>query len=63
MNKLESYLRQNYQTHTIESGVQTNNKVGISFWKRCGFVIECNPKAMDDGTIVYDMKKILDPSN
>jgi RimJ/RimL family protein N-acetyltransferase len=59
VNNLESYLKQNYGTHTIESGVQTNNSAGIAFWKRCGFEIGQTAKALNDGTVVYDMKKYL----
>ena len=59
LNNLELYLKQYYGTHTIESGVQTNNNAGIEFWKRCGFEIGHVAKAMNDGTVVYDMKKNL----
>jgi RimJ/RimL family protein N-acetyltransferase len=54
---LELYLHQKYGTHTIESGVQTNNAPAIGFWKRCGFVMGNVAKAQDDGTVTYDMKK------
>jgi len=59
---LESYLMHTYGTHTIESGVQTNNEPGIMFWKKCGFEIGRIARALDDGTVAYDMKKKLLPN-
>ncbi len=57
MTGLESYLRQHYETRHILSGVQTNNDHGIRFWKKCGFDIGHVARALDDGTVAYDMKK------
>jgi ribosomal protein S18 acetylase RimI-like enzyme len=57
MDLLEAYLRTNYMTRTIESGVQTNNEDGIQFWKKCGFDIGSVAIALDDGTVAYEMKK------
>jgi ribosomal protein S18 acetylase RimI-like enzyme len=59
---LESYLIQTYGTHTIESGVQTNNEPGIMFWKKCGFQIGRVARSLDDGTVAYDMRKKLRPN-
>ena len=61
VKNLESYLQQKYRTHTIESGVQTNNDPAINFWKKCGFKIGTNARAIGDGTIAYEMKKTLVP--
>ncbi len=57
INGLEQYLRSNYQTSMIVSGVQINNEPGISFWKKCGFIIDKEARDMGDGTTAYQMKK------
>lgn len=54
---LESYLRRNYKTHSIESGVQTNNSRGMGFWRKCGFDIGNIARALDDRTVAYSMRK------
>ena len=59
VKNLESYLRQNYQTDERQSGVQTNNEAGIAFWTRCSFEIGQNAKAINRGTVVYNIKKKL----
>ncbi len=56
---LECYLSQRYHTQLIESGVQINNEPGKAFWRACGFQIGQDAKAMEDGTVAYDMKKTL----
>ena len=56
---LERFLSQRYQTQMIQSGVQVNNEPGIAFWRACGFEIEMKAKDVGDGTVAYDMKKIL----
>jgi RimJ/RimL family protein N-acetyltransferase len=57
VKNLESYLQNRHGTHTMESGVQTINALAIGFWGKCGFQISKKAKALDDGTVVYDMKK------
>jgi ribosomal protein S18 acetylase RimI-like enzyme len=54
---LESYLIRNHKTDLIESGVQTNNEPGIRFWRNRGFEIGQTAKALDDGTVAFEMKK------
>lgn len=56
---LESYLKTNYRTEVIESGVQVNNIKGIQFWKKRGYNISENARDMGDGTIAYAMRKEL----
>jgi RimJ/RimL family protein N-acetyltransferase len=55
--ELEAHLMTNYKTRILKSGVQTNNAIGIKFWKKCGFILETKPTAIDDGTVAYQMQK------
>ena len=57
--ELESHLTANYKTIILKSGVQTNNAIGIKFWKKCGFILDKEPTAIDDGTVAYQMQKRL----
>ncbi len=59
LHGLESYLREKYGTVQIESGVQTNNPAAIRFWKRNGFTIDSTPRAMTDGTVAFEMVKLI----
>ena len=61
MESLESYLIHEYGTKIIESGVQINNVAGLGFWKRCGFEINRIANALDDGTVAYEMRKVIVP--
>lgn len=57
MKDFETYLKINYQTKTIHSGVQVNNEPGIYFWKKCGYIIGTIARDMHDGTIAFEMHK------
>ena len=56
---LETYLKEKYDIKVIDSGVQVNNAPGISFWKKCGFIIEKEARDMGDGTTAFKMRKFL----
>jgi ribosomal protein S18 acetylase RimI-like enzyme len=57
MKDFETYLKINYKTRTIHSGVQVNNELGIIFWKKCGYIIGTIARDMHDGTIAFEMYK------
>lgn len=57
VESLEAYLKMNYKTQIIQSGVQINNEPGIKFWKRRGFILENEAKDMGDGTTAFQMIK------
>jgi ribosomal protein S18 acetylase RimI-like enzyme len=57
VSSLASFLKCRYGTRIIESGVQTNNDRGMRFWRKCGFEIGRNARALEDKTAAYDMKK------
>jgi RimJ/RimL family protein N-acetyltransferase len=59
---LERYLGQTHGVDRMESGVQTNNLAAIRFWKRCGFVIDEKPHALEDGTVAFEMSKEIHSS-
>jgi ribosomal protein S18 acetylase RimI-like enzyme len=60
VKNLEEYLKRNYRTERILSGVQINNEAGIIFWKKMGFQIDVTPQDMGDGTTAYEMTKELE---
>ena len=59
VSALEEYLRKNYETKQINSGVQTNNREAIRFWKRLGYQLSAESCNLPDGTVVYTMTKEL----
>jgi len=59
VKELAVYLKEKYHTKIIKSGVQTNNSIGINFWKKNGFILESIPKDMNDGTVAFQMKKTI----
>ncbi len=44
----------------LRSGVQVNNPDAIRFWQRMGFKIITDAQQMDDGTVCYQLEKILE---
>ena len=59
VNALEMYLKETYKIERIASGVQTNNSGAIRFWKRLGYDLSTEPRPMPDGTVTYEMAKVL----
>jgi RimJ/RimL family protein N-acetyltransferase len=54
---LECHLKMRHRVNRIDSGVQTNNPNAIRFWKKSGFTIDDNARAINDGTVAFQMTK------
>ena len=56
---LDQYLKRSYGIQRMNAAVQTNNPKGIRFWKRLGYDVSNEPRDQPDGTVTYEMTKML----
>lgn len=56
---LEDYLNENFGSRRMVSWVQTNNPGAIQFWERLGYHLSTVPLDQPDGTVTYEMAKVL----
>ena len=54
---VEEELMRGQAIKAIAAGVQVNNPGAIRFWQRMGYAIVSEPRAMDDGTVAYNLLK------
>ena len=59
VTSLEQYLKYNHGIQRLDSTVQTNNPSGIRFWEKMGFDLSDEPRGQPDGTVTYEMTKVL----
>lgn len=56
---VEADILSSGEVNRIASGVQVNNPGGIRFWQRMGYQIVSGPENMEDGTITYQLLKMV----
>lgn len=54
---VEKEIMKNYSIKSILAGVQTDNKLAITFWEKVGYKIVSDPQVMPDTTITYKLQK------
>lgn len=58
---VEEIIRRNPEIRSIFCGVQINNPAAQRFWERQGYSILSGPEVLPDTTVVYLLRKDLEP--